>query len=397
MKRARFIKILILILFTASCEIKQVDNDLLPGQIRGYVQKGPYLNGSTITFSELGDDLIPTGKNYTSQILDNRGTFELKNVQLSSEFVEMIANGFYFNEIINESSGAQLTLFALCNITDKNNLNVNVLSNLEKRRVEYLVSHGISFENAKRQAQAEILRIFEIEKPDMAESESLDIAEAGEDNSILLAVSLILQGYLSVAELSELLANISTDIREDGILDSHTLGVTLINNAKLIKTNEIRTNLENRYEILGLEVTIPEFENYIKLFIDSTNFEFTNYIEYPESGAHGLNILDRDKTEYPPGDYSMIAFLPEGTSLKVKIIGPFWSFPAFQQNTGWSYSDWNSKEQSRIFSSIRTGEIDFKIILDADSIHTNVDILVYENEETKPTWTKEITILTWGE
>src|SRR3972149_4894073 len=45
----------------------------------------------------------------------------------------------------------------------------------------------------------------------------------------------IMQGYLPVSDLSELLANISTDIREDGILNSQTLGSILINNAKTIK------------------------------------------------------------------------------------------------------------------------------------------------------------------
>ena len=48
-------------------------------------------------------------------------------------------------------------------------------------------------------------------------SEYLDISQPGDKNAILLAISVILQGYLSVAELSELLANITTDIREDGL------------------------------------------------------------------------------------------------------------------------------------------------------------------------------------
>jgi len=405
MKKIAFILNLALILIASSCEKeKDKDPNFFKELISGYVQKGPYINGTSITISELSDELIPTGKNFNSQILDNKGTFELRNIDLSSEFVELKADGFYFNEIKNESSNAQLTLFALSDLTDKTSININVLSNLEKSRVEYLISNGTTFDNAKKQAQSEILQIFRINKPDIPESEILDISKSGEDNSILLAASVILQGYMSVAELSELLANISTDMREDGILNSQTLGSTLINNAKTIKLDLIRENLEKRYETLGLEVSIPNFEKYVNQFIDNTDFEFTGGIKYPAIGKHGLNILDKEKTEYTTGTYSMNATLPEGTSLKVKIKGEFhWYFSAFQTNTGWEKSSWNDIDSSRTFTSIRTGDIDFEMMLEsfeADSIHgdstityTNmIDILVYENGAFDPTWTKVITI-----
>jgi hypothetical protein len=53
---------------------------------------------------------------------------------------------------------------------------------------------------------------------------------------------------------------------------------------------------------------------------------------------------------------------------------------------------------SRTFTSIRTGEIDFEMMLesfqsDATITYTNkVNILVYENDAAEPTWTKEISI-----
>jgi hypothetical protein len=379
-----------------SCEKKQ-DNEtnLNLDKVSGFVQKGPYLNGTSITISELSDDLTPTGKNFTSQILDNKGTFEIKNVNLSSQYVELKADGFYFNEVTNSNSSAQLTLFALSDLSNRSNLNVNILSNLEKNRVDYLKSNGTNFSDAKKQAQTEILSIFEIHKDEISESEELDITKSGEDNAILLALSVILQGYLSVSDLSELLANISTDIREDGQLNSQSLGSILINNAKTIKLEIVRNNLENRYEELGLNVSIPDFEKYVNQFIDSTDFEFTGFIEYPETGKHGINILDREKTNYSAGTYSMKAILPEGTSLKVKISGQNWFFPAFQDNTGWEHSDWNDTDNSRIFTATRTGEIDFKILFESyqDSSWSNkTNIFIYENDDVESTWSKEITV-----
>ena len=394
MKYFKLLPVLLLAVIVLSCE----ENNK-PGfsyeKINGYIQKGPFLNGTAITISELTDNLVPTGKNFSSQILDNKGSFEVMNVELSSQYVELKADGFYFNEVNNTNSTAQLTLFALSDLATKSSLNVNVLSNLEKGRVNYLISNGSNFSTAKNQVQKEILSIFEINKDDIAESELLDITKPGDDNAVLLAVSVILQGYLSVSELSELLANISTDIREDGILNSKSLGTTLINNARTIKFENIRTNLENRYEALGLEITVPDFEKFVTQFINNTDFEFTGFIEYPVTGKHGKNILDRDKTNYPAGTYSMKAVLPEGTSLKVKMSGLNWFFPAFQENTGWEYSDWNKTDSSRIFTSTQTGEIDFEILFESyqDSTWSNIThIFVYENEDIDPSWTKEITV-----
>lgn len=277
MRRFQLLLLFVLFIFVISCEIdNELNTSLTLDKLNGYVQKGPFLNGTTITISELSEDLVPTGNNYPSQILDNKGTFEVKNVELASQYVEVKADGYYFNEVSNSNSTAPLTLFALSDLKNKSNLNVNVLSTLEKGRVGYLVSSGSNFSDAKAQAQSEILAIFEIERSTMEASELLDITKQGDDHAILLAISVILQGNLTVPDFSELIANISTDIREDGILNSMTLGSMLINNAKALKPDQIRKNLEARYETLGLTVTIPEFEKYINQFIASTEFEYTS-------------------------------------------------------------------------------------------------------------------------
>lgn len=232
--------------------------------INGYVQKGPFINGTAITVSELDKELVATGKNFTTQIIDNKGAFSLKNITLQSDFVQLIAEGFYFDEVRGEKSAAQLTLFALADVSNVNSVNVNLLSHLEKDRVTYLMQEEEkSFVVAKQQAQREILTIFGIEKANMAASELLDISQEGDDNAILLAISAILQGNNTVAELSELLANIITDIREDGVLDSESTGGKIRINAMSLALADIRQHLEARYEELGVDATIPNFEQYV--------------------------------------------------------------------------------------------------------------------------------------
>lgn len=276
----KFLLLNLVILFVIACEKNdEPQNNLSFEKVSGFVQKGPYLNGTAVSVYELKDNLEPTGINFPSQILDNKGTFEISNVDLISQFVLLKADGYYFNEIKNESSSGQLTLFALSDLTNKTSLNVNVLSTLEKSRVEYLVSNGKSFVEAKEQAQSEILNIFEMNNTNVTASEELDITKPGDDNAILLAISAILQADLSVAELSELIANISADIREDGVLDDQSLGEALIFNAHKLAPAQIRENLESRYEELNMNVTIPDFEKYLNQFIENTDY---NYNALPE-------------------------------------------------------------------------------------------------------------------
>jgi hypothetical protein len=115
--------IIVSLIFLLSCE---KNDDIQMANLNGYVQKGPYLNGTAITISELSTKLIPTGRNFSYQIVDNKGTFELTNIELSSNFVELKADGFYFNEVTNCNSVAPLTLYVLSDLTDKTILNVNV-------------------------------------------------------------------------------------------------------------------------------------------------------------------------------------------------------------------------------------------------------------------------------
>ena len=232
--------------------------------LKGYVQKGPFINGTAITLSELDKKLIATGKNFTTQIADNRGSFSLKDIKLKSNFVQLQAEGFYFDEVKGEKSAAQLTLFALADVADASSVNVNLLSHLERNRVVYLMQEEEQeFEQAKQQAQQEILVAFGIAADSIVYSEQLDISQEGDQNAILLAISAILQGNNSVAELSELLGNFITDLREDGIVNSEVIQKTLTEQAQSLDLSQIRQHLEERYAEMGVEATIPNFEQYI--------------------------------------------------------------------------------------------------------------------------------------
>ena len=279
-------------------------NNIENALVSGFAQKGPFLNGSSIILSELDENFNPTGLNYTTQIIDNSGEFELSGVSLVSQYATLRVDGFYFNEVCGVQSNSQITLNAISNISDVSNINLNVLTHLEKARVEYLISNNSStLEEAKSQAQSEILSIFNISET-IDNSENLNISGSSQGDAILIAISSILQGIRTEAEFSEIMANISTDIRTDGELNSETLGSQLISQAILLNPEEITNNIEERYENLGIELNVPDFSVYIQDFISNSSFEIisTSIYEYPLSGSWGVNILNLDMTGTPDTD-----------------------------------------------------------------------------------------------
>ncbi len=299
MKKILACSILLISLFLCC---KKVDNStgntpITPtkkDKISGLVQKGPYIIGTKIEIYELDDKLAQTGKVFNTEITDDKGTFKLDSIELSSKYVQLSASGFYFNESSNSVTTSQLQLSAITDITDTSTINVNILTHLEKNRVEYLLKSGQTFSEAKKTAQQEILAVFGFQASDSTVSEKLDISKSGDANAVLLAVSLIIQGNLSVVDLSDLLTKISSDIEQDGLITDTTVTKILNTNAKSVNLNSMRQNLVKRYEDLGVSATIPNFEKYFNEFLvdnaqkPSIEFVSANFTPYNISILNGI-------------------------------------------------------------------------------------------------------------
>jgi hypothetical protein len=103
-----------LLCMTLSCK-KKDNNETTPftkDGLHGYSQKGPFVNGSTLTIYELDASYTQTGNSFNTQIKDNLGTFELPGISLQSSYAKLKADGFYFNEIKNANSASPITLYA---------------------------------------------------------------------------------------------------------------------------------------------------------------------------------------------------------------------------------------------------------------------------------------------
>ena len=129
--------------------------------VSGKVQKGPYVQGTEITVRELDSSMTPTGNTFTGTIDDNTGSFSIKGT-LTNKIAELAADGYYFNEVTGSLSSAKLALQAFSDLTDSSSVNVNLMTHLEKKRVEYLMDNSkMTFAAAKTQAQTEIHEDFQ--------------------------------------------------------------------------------------------------------------------------------------------------------------------------------------------------------------------------------------------
>ena len=187
-------------------------------EVAGVTQKGPFLVGSSVTIQELdGKTLIQTGRSFKTSVKTNLGDFAVKNVNLASQYALLEVNGYFRNEVTGKNSEGMISLNALTDLTNRNNVNVNVLTHLETDRVLNLVQkQGLSFADAKKQAESEIFSSFGFAK-DWQSPEDVNVFSGGDDGSeALFALSILMLGNGSVADFSERLALAARSFAEHG-------------------------------------------------------------------------------------------------------------------------------------------------------------------------------------
>ena len=185
----------------------------------GYTQKGPFLKGSTVYLYELSDGrtLKQTNGNFTSNIARDDGRYKFSARDLVSQYAMVVVEGYYRNEVTGGTSDAPIRLKAITDMRKRSSVNVNLLTHLELERVYYLVTREKkTVKAAKRQAQGEILKIFDIELDGNTDAEDMDVFGADDADAVLLAVSILLQGSRTESELTTLLTEISNEIEEKG-------------------------------------------------------------------------------------------------------------------------------------------------------------------------------------
>lgn len=232
-------------------------------QILGHIEKGPFLQGSEVTLTDLNKDLSQSGKSYTTNTTSDLGSFDFgQTLDLSSGLVELKTSGYFYNECTGSLSNSQITLKAIADTDGAVNLNVNLLTHLEYARVKYLVKNGKSFKQAKEQAESEILKTFAITDK-IASPEKVSLTDCDKDANILLAISSIMLYYKSEAEFSEFIAKFSNDLEEDGTIDNSQLKEAIKKGQENCHPSQIKKKMEEYYLSKGSNVAIGDFSQFV--------------------------------------------------------------------------------------------------------------------------------------
>ena len=235
--------------------------------VSGVSQKGPFVNGSSVSVQELdGETLAQTGLGFEGKIKNDLGEFSVKVKKLESQYALLKANGFYRNEVTGDKSNSPVTLYALTDLSNRDEVNVNLLTHLAYERTLYLATEeSLSVAKAKKQAEKEVLGSFGIEV-DIDVAEDLSIFGDDDQSAALLAVSILMQGELNEADFSERLANYAADIESDGVWGDLKTATAI---ADWASNQGLGTGLETiRKNIADWDLSsgVPSFEKYVNRF-----------------------------------------------------------------------------------------------------------------------------------
>lgn len=294
-----------------SPELKPVEKTLFTG----CVEKGPYAMGATVTIFELDDEMSQTGKTFVTTISDNKGSFEQRNMLLATQYVELRANGYYFDEVKGELTTAPLTLSAIADVKDVDNVNINILTTIERPRIyELMLREGLSFTEAREKAHNEALANFGMADKSIEASESLSL----NNDAQLLAISAIVQSNRSVSEVSLLISGLANDLREDGVVEDVAVTSLLMNGFHAIKAQNLIDNLGQLQ--IEANYVAEEVDMWLDVFVQNTDYQQSEYIKYPTKSLNMLNILAvEDNATLNVGEYSFAAQTPLWANLRVEV------------------------------------------------------------------------------
>ena len=265
MNKNKFLIAAIAVAFTLTSCSSESDGPEGPRsqQVLGHIEKGPFVQGSEVTLTDLNKDLSQSGKSYTTNTTSDLGSFDFgQTLDLSSGLVELKTSGYFYNECTGSLSNSQITLKAIADTDGATNLNVNLLTHLEYARVKYLVKSGKSFKQAKEQAESEILKTFAITDK-IASPEKVSLTDCDKNANILLAISSIMLYDKSEAEFSEFIAKFSNDLEKDGTIDNSQLKETIKKGQENCHPSQIKKKMEEYYLSKGSNVAIGNFSQFV--------------------------------------------------------------------------------------------------------------------------------------
>ena len=232
-------------------------------KVSGTVEKGPFVQGSTINMQTMDDKLHPTGKTFMENIKDDAGTFDFGSLEFDTPYAKITATGYFFNEVTGELSKGMINLNALVDLSDKSSVNVNLLTHLKSQRIHKLIDEGNTFKAAASQAQAELMGAFGLQKYAGKDVSQFSITSGTDEAAALIAVSAIIQVDRSEASMTEFISKLTNEFGANGYFSDATKQ-TIAGSVDKVRSqlDAISKNIIGRYESIGKTVSVKPLKYY---------------------------------------------------------------------------------------------------------------------------------------
>lgn len=243
-------------------------NDIGQGsiQLKGAVQKGPFVIGSPVQVSLLDATLNPTGQVFNTNTNNDLGEFAI-NFDATGP-VALQGSGYYYNEVTGLLSASTLALNAFYVPAGQGQQTafINMVTHLTTNRIKALVAGSKPFDQAVAQAEAELMAQLDITGPDYqpgVAATGMNVAGGdNDDNAYLLAVSSVLiqvaaarQGAVE-SNIQEVLNRIAQDLIGGTINDGLKAEITQALLA--VDPDAVARRLQARLDTLGSDATVPD-------------------------------------------------------------------------------------------------------------------------------------------
>ncbi|MDH5694233.1 MAG: hypothetical protein OEZ47_14135 [Gammaproteobacteria bacterium] len=275
-------------------------------ELKGAVQKGPYVVGSEILINKILPNGYTSRETIVSEISDYLGNFEF--LINTTGPVLLSADGYHFNEITGKLSNGTLRLKGVYHISEdpEQRAYVNILTHLAYKRVFYLIRElNMDSRAAVAQAESEVLSAFVDVLPtnsfsDFSQLNLYDVdTKFSDGNAYVVALSALIYKYaITKAEdsgesvngkLSTSLNVIADDIATDGDIDDSNLITDLKLAMYSLNPYIVTKNLKERSKY-GDRAELPVAN--MDLYINTDGDELVNELD-PDDDNDG--ILDVDE------------------------------------------------------------------------------------------------------
>jgi hypothetical protein len=300
-----------------------------PASMKGAIQKGPFILGSTVTLSTIDGAGVSTGQVFNTQTTSDLGDFAITFAYRGN--VDMQAQGFYFDEVTGGLSTAPIVLRALYVVTNggPQSAYVNVLTHLAHDRALALMGDaGMTLPAAEVQAESELVAALGIGGGFMPGGAAIASNELGGDNdqnAYLFGVSAVLMqaareqaadaGSVD-AVLQELLDQIAASLARSGQLSS-TMVSQLRTAERDLDVDLSMDLLGQRLRNVGSSLAAADLNR----AIDTDGDGFRNTVDTCPL------VANTDQSQIPPGAVCRVAryttFLPSPAQTIAPVLGDF--------------------------------------------------------------------------